>query len=323
MNLFKVTYHLRSAVASEWQSDTIFGHLCWALRYLDGEDTLDQFLADYERTQPPLIISNGFPAGLLPRPATPPLSPRQRNEESIKQQIEGFKRSKEAKETTLLTPEEFTRAIRGEEVVPISKRGQLPSPGSTMKNQINRLTGTTGDGSNLYEFDETFWSRIDEKMIVDIPISIYVKVREDFTDQAERLFSFIAAQGYGKRKSVGYGEIRSHSFEEFHGFETPPDANGFVSLSNFVPAHSDPRIGTWQTIIKYGKLGEEYAIGGNPHKRPLLMFTAGSTFRDTPCREYYGRLVKNIAPSSPYRKVVQYALAFPVPIKIDWGVDEQ
>ena len=94
--------------------------------------------------------------------------------------------------------------------------------------------------------------------------------------------------------------------------ELPPML--FVSLSNFVPARNDPIEGTWQTIVKYGKLGEEYATGGNPFKRPLLMFTAGSTFYDAPCREYYGRVVKDIAPS--YHKVVQYALALPVPIKL-------
>lgn len=315
MKQFKVTYRLSSAVASDWQADTIFGHLCWALRYLEGEERLIRFLNDYDGEQTPLIISNGFPADLLPRPIIPPFPSLERDNRGIKQQIEGFKANKDARDITLLSPQEFMQAIQGQEVLPTPKREYPPYKSSTMKNQINRLTGTTGAEGSLYEFEETIWSYREDNRVVGVPISIYVKVREDFASQAERLFSFIATQGYGKRKSVGYGQIRSCSFEPFPEFKTVPEANGFVSLSNFVPAHNDPREGTWHTIVKYGKLGEEYAIGGNPFKRPLLMFTAGSCFYDAPGRIHYGRMVRDIAaPSHP--EVVQYGLAFPVPIKL-------
>lgn len=314
MKLFKVAYQLSSAIASDWQSDTIFGHLCWALRYLEGDDSLIQFLKQYEQGQPPIIVSNGFPADLLPRPITALIPLPKRQKISVKQQIDDFKANKETGEVSLLTPQEFAQVIRGEEVLPSLKMEQLPSKRSTLKNQINRLTGTTGAEGNLFEFEETIWSYIEGDKLVDIPISIYIKIREGFVEQAERLFSFIATQGYGKRKSAGYGQISSHRFEEFPGFASPQDANGFVSLSNFVPARGDPREGTWQTIIKYGKLGEEFAIGDNPFKRPLLMFTAGSCFYHAPCKEYCGRMVDDIAPSHP--EIVQYGLAFPVPIKL-------
>jgi CRISPR-associated protein Csm4 len=313
MKLFRVVYHLRSAVASDWQADTIFGHLCWALRYLDGEDKLAQFLKDYELGQPPLVISNGFPGDLLPRPITPPQE-RHEEKKTIREQIERFKADRKLRKINLFSPQEFNtargfplRAKKSSSWFEAKKR-------VTLKNQINRLTATTGAEGNLYDFEETFWSYTDGKKTAYAPISIYVKVRDDFVKQAEHLFSFIAAQGYGKRKSVGYGEIGAYSFDAFGDFESPPDANGFVSLSNFVPARDDPGEGTWQTMVKYGKLGEEYAASGNPFKRPLLMFMAGSTFYDVPCREYYGRMVKNIAPSYP--DVVQYGLAFPVPMNL-------
>ena len=86
MKLFRVTYNLRSAVASDWQADTIFGHICWALRYLEGEDKLIRFLSDYELRQPPIIISDGFPGELLPRPLTRPVQD-EGEEESIRQKV--------------------------------------------------------------------------------------------------------------------------------------------------------------------------------------------------------------------------------------------
>jgi len=100
------------------------------------------------------------------------------------------------------------------------------------------------------------------------------------------------------------------SFEPFAGFNAPADPNGFVSLSNFVPAKNDPVHGDWQTIVKYGKMGEEYASEDHVFKKPLLMLEAGSTFYDVPCREYYGCLVKNLNPAYP--QAVQYAFALPV-----------
>ena len=311
MQTFRVTYHLRSAVASAWQADTIFGHLCWALRYLDGEEALLRFLESYRNGEPPLLVSNGFPQGLLPRPLAPPS--RRQPGASLEEQTKHFGRMKETRKITLLTLDEFNRAIKGEEVEPTTGKIQ-PRINVTLKNQISRLTGTTGEEGNLFEFEETFWSQVDGNTTRAIPVSIYLKIREGFEQQAKRLFAFVAEQGYGKRKSVGYGEIRSMEFEPFDGFDSPADANGFVTLSNFVPAESDPREGYWKVLIKYGKLGEEYAGEDNPFKRPLLMFTAGSVFIDPSPQQYYGRLVERISVS--VSAAVQYGFAYPVPMRL-------
>lgn len=309
VKLYKVTYHLRSATASPWQADTIFGHLSWALRYLEGEDSLKSFLKGYDDRKPRLVISNGFPLDYLPRPIMPPspLKPA----DKIERQITDFKQTKEASKIEYLTLEEFNKAVNGgsvslkEEDI-LKRKEQIHSPRATLKNQINRLTATTGGEGQLFDFEEYFWPQV----------SIYAKIADDFVDQAKKLFETVAATGFGKRKSVGYGTIESMDFTRFNGFETPSQANGFVSLSNFVPARNDPVRGAWQTIVKYGKLGEEYANRENPFKRPLLVLTAGSTFYDAPCKEYYGRIIHDL---SPYAGVVQYALALPVPAKLPEG----
>jgi CRISPR-associated protein Csm4 len=55
-------------------SDTLFGHICWALRYLKGEAELLKFLKAYNNDNAPLILSSGFPKDYLPMPVLRPLS---------------------------------------------------------------------------------------------------------------------------------------------------------------------------------------------------------------------------------------------------------
>lgn len=129
-----------------------------------------------------------------------------------------------------------------------------------------------------------------------------------------QLFQYITDTGYGKRKSIGYGQIESMIFEPFDGFKQPEKINGFVTLSNFVPSADDPTEGFWNMIIKYGKMGEEWAAEDWAFKKPLLMLEAGSTFYDMPCRDYYGCLVKDLNPH--YSQAVQYAFGLPVPMSL-------
>lgn len=300
MKWHKVEFKLKSWFASSWQADTIFGHLCWGMKYIYGEDRLQTFLNRYQTGSPPLLLSNGFPGDLLPRPilATPRITPTL----SLQEQREQFQHYKKVRDVEYLSPQEFTLAINGQKVVPPSAP-DFETRRVTLKNQLNRVTGTTGDQGYLYSFQEYYWREV----------TIYLKLVEDFVEQARCLFHYIADTGFGKRKSIGYGQIENVSFDEFAGFASPADANGFVTLSNFVPATNDPTNGFWQTMVKYGKMGEEYAQGENPFKRPFLVLKAGSTFYDSPCREYYGRFVSNLNPRS---ETVQYAFALPVPMKL-------
>ena len=298
MKLYKATFKITSHYASSWQADTIWGHLCWALRFAYGEDALTDFITCYGKGQPPLLVSNGFPDDLLPRPVLPD---KQADEPSR------FRALKEQKTIRWLTPEEFSKTLNGEEIVLSKKDTEIESV--TLKNQINRLTGTTGSDE-----DETAGHLFSFKQRHVDTVSIYLKIATDFVETTRELFRNVSMSGYGKRKTVGYGQFSIQSFDEFAGFTLPKDANGFVSLSNFVPAVDDPTSGYWEVLVKYGKLGEEYAITGNPHKKPLVMFKAGSCFYDSPIRDCYGRLVGGL--STKYPNVVQYGYALPVPIKL-------
>jgi CRISPR-associated protein Csm4 len=70
--------------------------------------------------------------------------------------------------------------------------------------------------------------------------------------------------------------------------------------------------------VKYGKLGGEFTFCGNPFKKPLVMIKTGSVFKTEKLpKEFYGRMIKEIAPAKP-KEVVQYGYAFAVPIIVNF-----
>jgi CRISPR-associated protein Csm4 len=299
MNWFKVKIELKSPTGTPWQADTIFGHLCWIVAHRDGEGRLKQFLQPFLDGNPTFLLSDGFPTSFLPRPLTFKL-PDDGTEEQ-------FNKNRKIRKLSLLSESEFEGVINGVVIEPIDHSTELKEKSvvrSVLKNQLSRLTGTTSDDGNLYGFIEHWMPEV----------VIYGKVNGNSQEFLEKLFDDFKHFGYGKRKAVGYGAIKNINFDDqFKGFNTPDDANGFVSLSAFTPLATDPTEGRWRIRVKYGRLGEEFASGDNPFKKPIVMLTAGSVFYDNPIEEYYGRMITDV---SLVPGVVHYAYALPVPIKI-------
>ncbi len=55
-------------ILTEFQSDTVFGHLSWAVKYLYGNNKLSDFLNASKTSEPPFICSSAFPQDYLPYP---------------------------------------------------------------------------------------------------------------------------------------------------------------------------------------------------------------------------------------------------------------
>ena len=69
MKLYKTTFTPTSNFATTLKGDTLFGQICWAIRYTFGNDKLS-FYSNYE-TSPFLIVSDGFTKGYIPKPSLP------------------------------------------------------------------------------------------------------------------------------------------------------------------------------------------------------------------------------------------------------------
>lgn len=321
VNLYRLRLQPTSATLSPWQADTLFGHLCWAVYYESGRAGLAEFLAPFRVGHPPFVLSDGFPGDLFPRPLLPRRAP---GGTSKPQRVQTMRNGKQEKSLAWLTQSQLEQALRGESIDLQSASGleEKEETRVSLKNQINRLTGTTTGGDdaqtgNLYSVEERAYLRGGNTPRVGAFITFYLWAED--ASQAERARQWVekvSRSGYGKKKSVGYGQFRVHAFDTIL-VNAPDDADGVVSLANFVPAQTDPADGYYRTKVKYGKLGEGGLLDSGlvtPFKFPLVMLTAGSTFRGDATRRFVGRLV---VPIHPYDQTLAHGAFAPVlPIKL-------
>ena len=191
MNWFRVTLSLSGPTATPWQADTVFGHLCWALRHRQGTSALQEFLEPFRAGQPPILLSSGFLKGLLPRPLAPSGLPASVVGGEL-ERMHGLRKQE------YLTARDFVRSLRGKPFWPQRVKDHVPIRVIARK-QVNRLTGTTEEEGRLFGFVE-HWITC---------VVLYLKVGNGYETLARELFATLADTGYGKRKSAGYGAVRN------------------------------------------------------------------------------------------------------------------
>ncbi len=289
-----------------WQADTVFGALCWAIVRREGEATLRTLLDLCAIGEPPLVLSNGMPGGLLPAPLIlrprPPASTREQAEAELAT-------AKRRKGLTRLPLDAFHRACRGEDVA-AALRAEPLTVRDTAKNTINRAGGGTVEQGGLYSVAE-IWGAGGATVV------IYARVEEGYTELIGAALRDLAQTGYGRRVSAGYGHVSLEEWAPTGDLDfVIPNANGFVALSNFCPATSDPTQGFYRTLVKYGRLGDELSVreGLSPFKRPLIQIAAGSCFYTDRPLSFYGRLVRGIHPQLP--DVAQHGFTLAVPVAL-------
>jgi CRISPR-associated protein Csm4 len=325
---YTIEITVKSPLITSFQSDTLFGHICWAIRFLKWKEDnkLDAFLSCYDnKKHPPLLISNGFPKGYLPKPIIPPVT--QKELEGIigkENRIEKSFRIKTIKKINLITQESFK--LLQQEIITPSKLFRVLDENYegimhlekwresilVQHNTINRLKGKIEAG--LYSHEETFFNEGGSSF------EIYLKTDYFTIEDLDRIFKYVSIEGFGRDKSTGKGHFK---FEIKEGMNIPnsPKPNAFITLSSYIPSENDPIRGYYSIIHKFGKLGGLYAKGipevyGNPFKIPLIMFSAGSTFFDTNYsqKEIYGSLLKDVHKNKSIR---HYGFAFPIGVTVE------
>lgn len=345
---YRLDFKPLSPLITPLQSDTIFGHVAWAVKYLWGEGRLNDLLDAYkDGNDAPFLISDGFPKDRLPKPFVASIHIKRINElinqvarekdvefnqanftkvlKRIKKQhfikIDTFKKFQQdfSSETVLLESlreldkNEFTK-----EKVSTSK---MSYQSIVTHNTINRLLGTVTEG--LYQQTESFFPENH---------SFQVYLRSTLYTEAElkTIFEMIEYMGFGRDKSTGKGRF-SIKIENGNFLPTTPNANAFMVLSHYVPDAKAPTKGWYRLITKYGRLGgsfacnvipgiEDYYNGRkprvHPYKKPLLMIQPGSVFWGLP-QFNYGLLLggKHREPDlwiHKYPRIRHYAYAYPV-----------
>lgn len=296
MTLYRAVLLPQGPFRSMLQGDTWFGAFCWSYLRRRGQGALEEFLRQC-REGPRLICSNAFPAGCLPLPMG--VYDPGNDFECLPGKGErraAYRRGKALKNAKYVRTEAFFRLQSGDWR---GFAGQLAGENTVTASQMHNLVlrdrevVDRQDGAgNLFSVQLRFPDpRLPEEAQA---FDLYLLTDLD-REEVEATLALAARLGIGGDKSAGCGEFALLSLEEADPrLSHCPGADGFMALSNFIPAASDPTRGRYRVLPKYGTLDQELA-GESPFKRPLLYLRCGSVFADLVPRAWYGRCLTGVA----------------------------
>ncbi|MFQ5531905.1 MAG: hypothetical protein ACE5ES_04780 [Candidatus Nanoarchaeia archaeon] len=319
----KLKLKLKSGLLSEVQSDTIFGHFAWRFKEYHNDEKLLDFLNLFVDGLPVFTISDGmFEKRIWDRerekiieekiyfPKPLKLSPAKFDSKNKKERIINFIKQKESKSRKLVTLQELNFYLNGE-LEKFEKSLEIPLKNTPkfvedlrVSVEIDRQTFQSKE-EQLFTYHPKY---LDDDTFIDIFIKVIDKNKwNEF--ECEKIFKSVFEIGFGKKKSSGYGQFKIIDFDNFDGFSESADANGFVSLSHYMPANKDKITDAYYDInVKYGKFGEEKSNSHNPFKPPMLLMKPGSCFLTNESKDFYGRVIKGINAYQP--KTIHNCIAF-------------
>ena len=296
MTLLKTTITPESNFATLLQGDTLFGQICWSIRFHLGEERLEELLRNYD-SEPFLIVSDGFAHGYLPKPTLP----------SALLGEDPEKKKENRKKVWLMLEElqngKYTKAKRDEDV-----NNKIKTE-SIVKNSINYKTFTTGEGFDPYSEEEYSFEKMD----------IYCLLDENRLSIAEleKLLKLVGEMGFGKKSTIGKGRFSVTAFTEIK--LAKKSSTTYMLLSSINAFGLEAKSFFYDPITKFGKHGALLATR-NPFKKPLLLAKSGSVaaFEQPKEIEYLGKAIQG---HSTHAKTIHqgYAIALPI-AEIENGV---
>ncbi|HOV84913.1 MAG TPA: hypothetical protein PLM79_01015 [Syntrophobacteraceae bacterium] len=306
MPVYRIELTLKGSLGTDLLSGTVWGHLAWALRYLEGEAALMDWLQD--QVSRPWLLSSRMPVGMLPRPILKPVLRK-----TVRPSLKEMELEKRAKGLAYI-PETVFQLLRNEmsdeALSDVLKRGMgkwrikesLPRKGINSHNTIDRLSGTTPDVGGLF-FEAVFYPGEDTKL------QIFLHTPDPCLDRIEALFAFVGENGFGSNSSTGNGNFTCEVKEESTLFSAK--GNRAMSLSHGVITESmkDAR---YKQHVHFGKLGGDYAKGSySPFKYPILMARPGATFQPEG-NGPFGKLLDAVHHDPELKKIRHHAFHLPL-----------
>jgi CRISPR-associated protein Csm4 len=310
--IYKVVCSPHSHFEMIYKADTIFGGMCWVIRYIYGEQTLVDLLEKFKQS-PPFLISSMMPMGYIYKPLLHPEkinevnNTTQNTKRQLKQKIEQEKRKKRITLIPLELFQKYQKKFKDIYNDPDFLKSSLINIGigndEITRNAIDRTLMHAREGAlftELYMYSEK-------------PLVFYIKVLDTSysSEWFEKVVTLMGKNGFGKDCSVGKGVFKV-SFEnlkkeEENIFEFT--SNTFCTISVCAGSNCNPIMYT--TFTRYGKLGGVYSqsgIDGNLLycKKPVVFYAEGSVFNGS---KIAGGMIGNVH-TNP--KIVQYGYAFPV-----------
>jgi len=270
--LHRATLTLQTPLGTPLTGDTLFGQMCWALRAARGDAELVRRIAGYTAGEPWLVVSDGFPAGYLPKPSLPQhfeplIDPAARKAAKRKRWIpvDKFALGEQTHSLAALLGSAVDDSVAFEKMAPVAA--------TQMHNTLNRLTGTTGEGEFAPYTTQTIFHAPGQRM------DLYLGLDDARAtpDEVGALLTAIGASGFGRDASVGLGKFLLEAIVPF-ACTPPPGADGHWTLAPCVPrgGHFDRQRSYWRVLTRFGRHGNLHALGGNPFKTPILLAGTGA-----------------------------------------------
>lgn len=269
-----VTLKPLSAFGGPIKGDTLFGHLCWAVRNRHGEARLRELLTGYGTSRPYVVCGDALPQGHLPRPAWP----------LHHYEIASTRDSKAVKRLRWLpvaaaVAHPLTRWLdqcRSESQVLAAldlKGYDLTQRHGQPHNSIDRRSGTTGGADfapySLPQHWHAAGMRLDVWLLVDTD-------RLAVADLGV-LLDDIGRAGHGRDSSIGLGKFALADLAE-RPLPSQPGANACLTLAPCAPQGlgCDPRRSFYEPFTRFGRHGDNAVLSGRPFKAPVLLAQTGA-----------------------------------------------
>ena len=348
----KYRIEVLSPLGTHLQGDTLFGHLCWGIRYLKGEKMLEEFLEQYEEKDVPLLVSDAFPKDHLPRPCLPPPSHQELEQlahERAKDKGPGhvkgedtysfisafqdIKKTKKEKFIHIHQWKDLRKNASEEKVIKsflsnmdkqeknnVNKEDKIPGLKAIPRahNTIDRIKGRVLETGGFY-FTDDKWVRPDDEFRY-LDIYLWFRDEEVISLWEEVWTEYIEKTGYGMDKSAGKGMLRLNTTKQDMSLFEMEAHNALMSLSPVAFMTWPEGMDAWYKLrVKYGRLGGHFAVSGigkgtpNPFKKPIAMMEPGSIFLVDKIN-LKGQLLKNVHVDSRIR---HYGLPLTIPIRVD------
>jgi len=322
MQTYKIKWQPVSSLGTELQSDTIFGHFCWSVNFLYGEESLKKMLQELAK-EPILLFSSGFPQGFLPVPRPLPISSetwlKTKEFLSIEKQDNWDLYRKKLKKVQYIPVDIWKELSAGyswlklfwkylendEQILQSTDLKEIMKEDVIIHNQINRISQTTQkDFGGPFAEITTFFA---DKFFFES----YLKTDYYSKEELGNIFQHMTSSGFGRNKSTGQGYLKIE-IKPFEFDNTNAKVNAWMTLSNMIPDKNDSINAFYEGFTKYPKLGGVFAMTQSPFKKPMFVFKPGAVFVGTTSPR--GSLIENIHHN---KEIVQNLYAISLPINIE------
>ncbi|MCX7880662.1 MAG: type III-A CRISPR-associated RAMP protein Csm4 [Ignavibacteria bacterium] len=314
----------KSSYVTELRSDTLWGLILVAIRYVFSENKLLELLEKYLKNKPPFVVSSAFPFKMETDGTKIHFFPKPIWGKGFKVKTTDFNaleiRKKLKKVKSLpqnifeefingeITDESFIAKYSGNNVDNLeSLENIIPKilDYSTVHNRIDLLKGTTmetEEGGQLFLTHEFFVQKG----------GLFFLIEGEDISYLEAALRFLSHFGFGGDHSTGKGAF-DFEIKDF-SIRVPQDPYCFVTLSLFNPTpeelnyfKSDADKFWYELVQRNGIIGAQFKRA-EFRKKSFFAFAEGSTFPIIEGKKYYGRILKTMDEPSAYSNCLAFAI---------------